>query len=226
MLASDEPRVSMRLGILGGTFDPIHYGHLLLAETCREQLRLEQVWFLPAAVPPHKQQNELVPGPQRIEMIELAIGGHKALAVCPYEIERGGVNYTVDTLAHFRDEDPARELFFLMGADSLQDLPTWKEPARLCQLAVPVVVGRAEATISQAQIGKLSVGVLAPLAERLETIQMPCIELSSSDIRARVAGGRSIRYRTPRAVEKYIESHALYRRVHPSPKLPGECPGS
>jgi nicotinate-nucleotide adenylyltransferase len=212
VLASDEPRVSMRLGILGGTFDPIHYGHLLLAETCREQLRLEQVWFLPAAVPPHKQQNELAPGPQRIEMIELAIGGHESLAVCPYEIERGGVNYTVDTLAHFHDEDPARELFFLMGADSLRDLPTWKEPARLCQLAVPVVVGRAPAAISQAEIGNLSVGVLAALAERLETVRMPFIELSSSDLRARVAGGQSIRYRTPRAVEKYIESHGLYRR--------------
>jgi nicotinate-nucleotide adenylyltransferase len=148
------------------------------------------------------------------------------LAVCPYEIERGGVNYTVDTLAHLHDEDPARELFFLMGADSLRDLPTWKEPARLCQLAVPVVVGRAPAAISKTEIAKLSVGALALLAERLETVQMPRIELSSSDIRARVAESRSIRYRTPRAVEKYIESHGLYRRAASSSQTPPTCPDS
>jgi len=212
VLASDEPRVAMRLGILGGTFDPIHYGHLLLAESCREQLKLDQVWFLPAAVPPHKQQSTLVPGPQRIEMIELAIGAHPALSVCRYEIDTGGVNYTVDTLAHFHQEDPAREVFFLMGADSLRDLPNWKEPARICQLAVPVVVGRAPSLISRAEVEQLSSGPLAALAERLETVEMPLIELSSSDIRARVAGGRSIRYHTPRAVEEYIQSHRLYRQ--------------
>ena len=201
----------MRLGILGGTFDPIHYGHLLLAECCREQLRLERIWFLPAAVPPHKQRRDLAPGPQRIEMIELAIGGHEALAVCPYEIEQGGVNYTVDTLAHLKDEDPSRELFFLMGADSLRDLPTWREPQQLGRLAVPVAVGRSGAEISPDEVDTLSLHVVASLAERLETVRMPTLDLSSSDIRARVAGGQSIRYRTPRAVEKYIESHGLYR---------------
>lgn len=217
----------MRLGIFGGTFDPIHYGHLLLAESCREQLHLDGVWFLPAAVPPHKQQRELAPGRQRIEMIELAIGGHEALAVCPYEIERGGVNYTVDTLAHLKDEDPSRQLFFLMGADSLRDLPTWKEPARLCSLALPVAVGRVGVGISQSEIDKLSLKNLTPLVERLETVQMPNIELCSSDIRARVAGGQSIRYRTPRAVEKYIESNGLYRSQTTAPETPpGNCHGS
>jgi nicotinate-nucleotide adenylyltransferase len=226
VLASDELRVSMRLGILGGTFDPIHYGHLLLAETCREQLRLDQVWLLPAAVPPHKQQLELVSGPQRIEMIELAIGGHEAMAVCPYEIEQGGVNYTVDTLAHLHDADPDRELFFLMGADSLRDLPTWKEPGRICELAIPVVVARVGATVGPAEIQTLSVGTLASLGARVQTVEMPRVELSSSDLRARVASGRSIRYRTPRAVEKYIESHQLYRQADPAVQMPKECPGS
>ena len=132
----------MRLGIFGGTFDPVHYGHLLVAESCREQLRLDEVWFLPAAVPPHKQQRELTPGSQRIEMLELAIGGHAAFRVCRYEIDRGGVSYTVDTLAHFRQEHADAEMFFLLGADSLRDLPGWREPVRLCELATPVVVGR------------------------------------------------------------------------------------
>ena len=97
----------MRLGLFGGTFDPVHYGHLLLAESCREQCRLDAVWFLPAAVPPHKQGWELTPAPQRIAMLELATAGNPAFSVCRYEIERGGVNYTVETLTHFRAEDPA-----------------------------------------------------------------------------------------------------------------------
>ena len=91
----------MRLGIFGGTFDPVHYGHLLLAECCREQCRLDAVWFLPAATPPHKQDRELTPAAQRIEMLELAIAGNPAFSVCRYEADRGGVNYTVDTLDTF-----------------------------------------------------------------------------------------------------------------------------
>lgn len=216
----------MRLGIFGGTFDPIHYGHLLLAECCREQLRLERVWFVPAAVPPHKRSRELVPGPQRIEMIDLAIGGHEGLAVCPYEIERGGVNYTVDTLSHFQEEDPSRELYFLMGADSLRDLPTWKDPGRLCRLAVPVVVGRALADGPRGENDASPFDHLAALvgADRWEVIRrhqvhMPRIELSSSDLRARVARGQSIRYRTPRAVAKFIEANDLYRDA-PEPDQP------
>lgn len=212
----------MRLGIFGGTFDPVHYGHLLLAESCREQLRLDQVWFLPAAVPPHKQERTLAPAVERAEMLELAIGGHEAFAVCRHEIERGGVNYTADTLARIQAEGPARELFFLMGADSLRDLPSWKNPRQICELATPVMVCRGE-------LG----GELGPAASagesfdwsRLETIlsaerlrdirnhqvHMPRVDLSSSEIRVRVAAGESIRFRTPRAVEKYIESHGLYR---------------
>ncbi len=134
----------MRLGIFGGTFDPVHYGHLLLAESCREQLGLDQVWFLPAAVPPHKQERTLAPASARAEMLELAIGGHPAFAVCRHEIDRGGVNYTADTLSLIKAEDPTRELFFLMGADSLRDLPGWKNPARICELALPVMVCRGD----------------------------------------------------------------------------------
>jgi nicotinate-nucleotide adenylyltransferase len=208
----------MRLGIFGGTFDPVHYGHLLLAESCREQLGLESVWFLPAAVPPHKQDRELTPGTQRCEMLELAIGGHPTLVVSAYEIERGGVNYTVDTLAHLKHQDASRELFFLMGADSLRDLPLWKEPARICQLATPVAVGRSgggSAGAAQEPLDLTPLDRLLP-AERLQAIRshavhMPRIDLSSSDIRRRVAAGQSIRYRTPRAVEEYIETHRLYR---------------
>ena len=201
----------MRLGILGGTFDPVHYGHLLLAEAAREQCRLDQVWLMPAAIPPHKQDHQLSNVEARIEMLELAVAGDPAMIVSHVEAERGGVTYTVDTLDRLKTEAPERELIFLMGADSLADLPNWREPARICQLATIAVVGRAGQ--------KVDYSVLVDLvpAERLESfrrhqVEMPTIDLSSHDIRQRVARGQSIRYRTPRAVEKYIETHELYRK--------------
>jgi len=200
----------MRLGIYGGTFDPVHYGHLLLAECCRETCRLDQVWFMPAATPPHKLDRSLAPGAQRAEMLELAVSGHAGFAVSRIELEQGGVSFTVDTLARLRAEDPARELLFLMGADSLADFPTWKEPARICELATPIVVRRAGAAPLDFEI--LEPLVPAPrIAEMVRhQVEMPLIGLSSSDLRWRVAQGLSIRYRTPRAVEKYIETQGLY----------------
>jgi nicotinate-nucleotide adenylyltransferase len=202
----------MRLGILGGTFDPIHYGHLLLAECCREQCRLDAVWFLPADVPPHKQDRELTPAPQRIEMLELAIAGNAAFSVCRYETDRGGVSYTVDTLTHFREEDPSRELFFLLGADMLLDLPHWRNAAKVCELALPIVVRRPGSSPIDFECLR---GIASP--ERIELIrrsqvEMPEIGISGSELRRRVSLGESIRYRVPRAVEKYIETHGLYCR--------------
>jgi nicotinate-nucleotide adenylyltransferase len=200
----------MRLGLFGGSFDPIHLGHLLLAESAREQCRLDQVWFLPAAVPPHKLDRQLTPGEKRIEMLELAIGGHPDFSVSSHEIDRGGVSYTVRTLGHFRGLDPDGELFFILGADMLADLPNWREAARVCELAVPIVACRAGTA-------EPDFGCLKDIArpERIEEfrrhrIESPQIELSSTEIRRRVAEGSSIRYRTPRAVEKYIQTHGLY----------------
>jgi nicotinate-nucleotide adenylyltransferase len=205
----------MRLGIFGGTFNPVHYGHLLLAESCREQLSLDLVWFMPAAVPPHKQDLQLAPAPARLDMLSLAIGGQKSFQVCPYEVDRGGLSYTVDALEHFLAEDPTRELFFLMGSDSLRDLPTWRSPERICQIAVPVFVTR---TIPAADDLSVDYSHLAGIAEparldfiRQHEVQMPRVDLSSTDIRQRVSAGRSIRYQTPRAVERYIETAGLYR---------------
>jgi len=201
----------MRIGIFGGTFDPVHLGHLLLAECCREQCSLDAVWFLPTAVPPHKQQRELTPAQNRIEMLELALGGHPAFSVCRYETDRSGVNYSTDTLAHLCRQDPAGEFFFLLGADMLRDLPRWRQPEQICALALPVAVRRAGEP-------PLDFNLLQGIAtaERIEAmrrheVEMPEIGLSASDIRRRVAAGQSIRYRTPRAVEKYIETHRLYR---------------
>lgn len=200
----------MRLGIFGGTFDPVHYGHLLLAECCREQVPLDEVWFLPAAVPPHKRGRELTADKHRVEMLRLAIGGHQAFQVSTIEIDRGGVNYTYETLETIREQRPADELYFLMGGDSLVDLPAWRKPQRICELAVPVVVARPGS-------GQLDFSPLETIVSpaRMAQVQqhrvdMPLMEISSTDIRQRVAAGRSLRYRTPMAVIKYIETQRLF----------------
>jgi nicotinate-nucleotide adenylyltransferase len=200
----------MRIGLYGGSFDPVHYGHLVLADCCREQCRLDAVWFAPAAVPPHKQDRELSPAADRIEMLKLAIGGHEAFSVYLGEVDRGGVSYTVDTLEKLRAEHPADELFLPMGADSLADLPNWRKPERICELAIPVVVRRTGSPEpDDAVLAKLMSPERLSIA-RENRVTMPVIELSASDIRCRVAAGQGIRYRTPRAVEKYIETHGLY----------------
>lgn len=202
----------MRLGIFGGSFDPVHYGHLLLAECCREQGRLDEVRFLPAAVPPHKQGRGLTPADIRMEMLELALAGQSEFSVCRYEADRGGVNYTVDTLTHFRESEPRAKLFFLLGADMLHDLPNWRNAARVCQLAIPVAVRRWGSKPPDFD-------VLSEIAsaDRLEQIrrhlvEMPEIGISSTELRRRVSAGMSIRYQTPRAVEKLIEARRLYGR--------------
>ncbi|QDU27987.1 Nicotinate-nucleotide adenylyltransferase [Anatilimnocola aggregata] len=201
----------MKIGIFGGSFDPIHYGHLLLADSAREQLALDQVWFIPAAVAPHKQDRHATNARQRIEMLELAIAGNEHFRLSTIEIDRGGVSYTVETLQTIAEQMPGAELFLLMGADSLRDLLTWREPGRICELAAPVVSRRAGAPdpdftslahlLSPARLLQLS-------ALRLE---MPIVELSSTDLRYRARVGQSLRYRTPRAVEEYIRAQQLYR---------------
>ncbi len=199
----------MRLGLFGGTFDPVHYGHLLLAETARESICLDQVWFVPAAVPPHKQSKQIADAARRVEMLRLATAGHAAFDLTTLEIDRGGVSYTVDTLEFLKQEDPARELFLLLGTDSLVDLPTWHQPGRICELA-QLIIARRSGT-DEVDLTELR-NCLAGRQNRLvvHQIEMPRIDLSSSEIRRRVASGHSIRFRTPRAVEKYIETAQLY----------------
>jgi nicotinate-nucleotide adenylyltransferase len=201
----------MQLGILGGSFDPVHYGHLLLAESAREQLALDQVWLMPTAVSPFKVGRVQAPGKDRLEMLQLAIAGHEALRASSLELERGGVSYTVDTLEEIARQHPRAKLFLLMGADSLRDLPNWRSPARILELATPAVVRRG----GSAEPDFRGLTELVP-ADRLQEIQasqvaMPALELSSTDLRERAASSRSLRYRTPRAVEKYIETQRLYR---------------
>lgn len=200
-----------RLGIFGGSFDPVHHGHLLLAETCREQCGLDEVRWIPAATPPHKMGRALSAASARLEMLRLATISNPAFGVSDIEVARGGVSYTVDTLEAIRAEMPDVELFLLMGADSLRDLPTWREPARIVQLSTPVVVRRH----GNPEPDFTVLGAVAPpsrLAEiRRHEVAMPVVELSSTDLRSRAASGRSLRYRVPPAVEAYIREHRLYQ---------------
>jgi nicotinate-nucleotide adenylyltransferase len=201
----------MRLGLFGGTFDPVHYGHLLLAECCREQCALDEVWFVPCGHPPHKR-HELTPGPARMEMLQLAISGYAPFVVCPLEIERPGTSFTVDTLAEIRRLQPTAGLFFMMGGDSLHDLPTWREPGRILELATLVVVRRPQSPAPDFSILESLLPAKASSPRSDLVVDMPQIDTSSRLLRERVAAGQSIRFRTPRAVEKYIETHGLYKQ--------------
>lgn len=199
-----------RLGIFGGTFDPVHYGHLLLAEQCREHCALDEVWFLPSGSPPHKQGAEITPGKQRFEMLELAIAGHAVFSVNDLELRRSGPTFTVDTLQsiHENSETAGRELFFLIGADSLSDLVTWREPKRIAQLATIVAVNRGGDPLPD--LGSIRDAIGPDVADRIQIVEIPGNDVSSTDIRQRVRDGRSIRFMTPRAVEVFIEQHGLY----------------
>lgn len=199
----------MRLGVFGGTFDPVHWGHLLMAEQCREQCGLDQVWFLPAGQPPHKPGSAISTGKQRADMLEFATAGQADFRINEMEFAREGKTYTVDTLRQLHAERPEDELFFLIGGDSLNDLSGWREPDRIVELAIVVAVNRGDRPLpTQAEL----IDHLGPdIASRVKLVTMPGIDLSSTDIRRRVREGKSIRFMVPRAVEAYIAEQKLYR---------------
>ncbi len=201
----------MRLGLFGGTFDPVHLGHLLLAERCREECELDEVWFVPAHRPPHKSNATITEGVARCEMLEFATAGCPQFHVSQIELKREPPSYTVDTLAQLHADDPSRELFFLIGADSLNDLPTWREPERIAELATIVAVNRGEQQLRQAETLCSHLG--EAIAKRVRLVTMPACDISSSNIRSRVAARKSVRFMIPRAVEVYIANKGLYRQV-------------
>lgn len=204
----------MRIGIFGGSFDPVHVGHLIAAECAREQARLDRVLFVPAAQPPHKPGRILAPGPHRVEMLSLAIGGHDAFAVSSIELDRGGTSYTVDTLTSLASTNPGDTLVLLLGPDALADLPTWREPARIAALAEIVPIERESLDDLEALAGtRLAdlLGTEAVSAMLARRVRMPTLGIRATALRNAIAAGRSIRYQTPRAVERYIATHGLYR---------------
>lgn len=199
----------MRIGIFGGTFDPIHMGHLILAEQCRAQTSLDQVWFMPSAHPPHKADKPVTRFEQRCEMLELAIAGHTAFRVERIEKDLPPPSYTAETLAELSRRHAGDEFFLLMGSDQLPDLPGWHEPLQVIGHAGLVVVPRPGVMLWTAE--RLATALGADVSSvHLRFVACPMIEIASRELRRAVADGMSIRYMVPRAVEEYIRDRKLY----------------
>ena len=198
------------LGVLGGTFDPIHIGHLAVAEEAREALGLARVLFVPAGQPPHKVTGSVTRVGDRVAMVQLAIADNPAFELSMIEVQRDGPSYTVDTLEGLARANPEAQLHLILSAETFAELPTWHEPARLFEAARMAVVPREGYPapdpdwLARAFPGR---------EDRVEYLGGPRLELSSTVLRARVAAGRSIRYLVPAAVEAYIADHDLYRRL-------------
>jgi nicotinate-nucleotide adenylyltransferase len=201
----------MRIGVFGGTFDPVHLGHLILAEQCREQAQLDQVWFVPAASPPHKQGQALTSFAQRVEMLALALAGQPAFLINELERDRPGPSYTVHTLQEIRASHPDTELFLPVGSDTLLDLPTWYQPACILELATLLVTPRPGYEMLSAEQLRTALSLPPEAPVRVQFIDAPLIDIASRDLRRRAAEGRTVRYLVPRAVEVYVRDRRLYR---------------
>jgi nicotinate-nucleotide adenylyltransferase len=196
-----------RLGILGGTFDPPHSGHLILAEYAWDALGLSQVLFVPAADPPHKQQEDKQPVNHRLAMLELALAGNDHFNISHVDIDRPGPHYSVDMLAILQEQYPEHELYFVMGSDSLRNLTRWHQPETLIQRCRLAVMRRPGDYIQL----NMHEAALSGLAERVVMVDAPLIGISSSQIVERLQQGRSVRYLLPEPVLEYIDEHHLYR---------------
>lgn len=187
---------NLRLGLFGGTFDPPHIGHLVVAQDVVEALGLDRLLFVPARVPPHKTDREISPPGIRLKMVLSMAAGNARFGVSEVELSREGPSYTVDTLIHYRKQNPEADIFFIMGADQATALDTWQEPGRVVALATLVVMDRA--------------GAGAPSGEFL-SVPVTRVDISATEVRKRVLDGRSIRYLVPNDVRQIIESNRLYR---------------
>jgi nicotinate-nucleotide adenylyltransferase len=197
----------VHIGVLGGTFDPPHIGHLIVAEEARERLGLEQVLLVPVGQPPHKPDREISPPEHRAAMVGQAIAGNPHLALSRVDLDRSGPCYSVDTVRLLREAMGAHtEIDFIIGADSLRDLARWRQPERLIRMCRVVVLRRPGYPIHWAQIDRQLPGASA----LIQTLEAPQIDISSSAIRERVRRGRSIRYWVPEVVRRYIHEQRLY----------------
>jgi nicotinate-nucleotide adenylyltransferase len=199
----------MRLAIMGGTFDPIHYGHLIAAEEARQRFELDRVVFVPCGTPAHKKSYEVTPPEHRYVMVALATASNSAFSVSREELERAGPSYAIDTIRRFRRAGaPDAELFFITGADAILEIGTWHENGRLLEECRFIAVTRPGY-----DLGRLGRELGDERARLIEVLHVPGIDISSTEIRARAGEGRSLRYLTPDVVVQYIEQHGLYSRV-------------
>ena len=204
-----RPRRFPRVGVLGGSFDPVHLGHLILAETTIDHLRLDELILMPARQPAHKLRRRLAPVKDRLAMLRLAIRGNPKLTISRIECDRPGIVYTYRTLELLTASRKA-EWYFLMGGDSLREFAGWREPRRILELARLAVVPRVEG-------GRTAVpgppALRLALRRRVVTVPMPPVGISASEIRSRVRRGASVRYWVPDAVLAYLNRHGLYRNA-------------
>lgn len=202
-----EPKVR-RIGVFGGTFDPIHLGHLHIANGLRKELNLDQIIWVVAGTPPHKRGQIVSDDDDRIAMVRLALGDDTPDVVSRIEVDRPGPSYTVDTLERLTDELGPAEYFFLMGEDSLRDFPTWRDPERILELADLGVVGRPGIDTDLEDL----TSILPAMAGKVYVVSLAELPYSSSDIRHRVAEGQAIDAQTVEPVVRYIRDHGLYQR--------------
>jgi nicotinate-nucleotide adenylyltransferase len=195
----------VRVGILGGTFDPIHLGHLILAAEARNALDLALVLFIPAGDPWRKSERTITPPEHRLAMLELAIAGNDAFGISDIELRHAGPTYTADTLEALAAERLDDEFFFIAGSDALADMPNWHDPERIVKHATLAVAPR------DVQEANAVVQNIPGIAAHIVTFAMPRIDISSTDVRSRVAAGHGIRYLVPDSVETYIRERRLYR---------------
>lgn len=191
----------MKLGIFGGTFNPVHLGHLLIAEDAAEAFQLDRVVFIPSATPPHKRPRVLAPAPQRMRMVKLAIQGNNRFTASDIEIRRGGPSYSVETLRHLRGAMPRAQFYFIIGTDSLRELHKWKEASELVGLCEFICVTRPGERVARCRLR----------GARIHKLTGHPADVSSTDIRNRAARGATIRYLVPDSVRRHIERHRLYR---------------
>ncbi len=198
----------MNIGVLGGTFDPVHNGHLIVAEVVRARLNLAEVIFVPAGQPWLKTDRLITPAKHRLEMLRLSLADKPYFKLSTMEIERAGPSYTIDTIVELRAKlTPDDELFFILGQDNLAQLPQWREPSRLIQLCYLVAVPRPGSPRPNLKTLETS---LPGISQRVMLMDEPHVDISASEIRERVVRGLSIRHLVPEAVNKYIKENRLY----------------
>jgi nicotinate-nucleotide adenylyltransferase len=193
----------MKIGLFGGTFDPVHVGHLIIAETISSDFLLDRVFFIPAAVPPHKNGNWISPSDRRLEMLKLVIEDHTRFELSDVEIKRGGISYTIDTVRWFQESASWRGAVFylIIGSDSLYDIKNWKHPEKILSSIQVLVIERPGF-----ERGKIE----EKYSKHVQWVSVPQMQISSTEIRKRVREKKSIRYWVPRKVETYIHDKGMY----------------
>ncbi len=208
-----QTRASKRVGLLGGTFNPVHCGHLTIADDALSAWELDEIWFVPCAIPAHKAGQDIASAADREAMIRVAIEDRPRYQCSTIELARGGISYTVDTLRDLRATYSGIEWFFIIGADTLPDLATWREIEAVLTLCTIVTLCRPGIDVSDREALKQRIGLPEPWPARLvaHVFEGRLMDISSSDVRKRVAEKQSIRYLVPERVEAYIRQNGLYR---------------